>query len=67
MYNGVSHVGYDRGKKRWIARLQIEGKVYRKYFENEIDAAKWYDEQCRKYDRLSKLNFPTPQERKEMR
>lgn len=57
-YNGVQIADYDQGKKPWIGRIQIKHKIIRKYFETEIEAAKWYDEQCIRLGRFSKLNFP---------
>lgn len=57
-YNGVQIADYDRGEKPWIGRIQVNHRIIRKYFKTEVEAAEWYDEQCKKIGRLSKLNFP---------
>ena len=56
-YKGVSR--HTRGKK-WTAVIQLNNKThYLGYFENEIDAAKAYDEKASQlHGQFACLNFP---------
>lgn len=56
-YKGVSK---RKGRKNWRVRINYQGKRYSLgTFENEIDAAKAYDEAAKKYyGQFAYLNFP---------
>ena len=42
IYKGVT---WHRRDKKWVARVNFEGKVYScGYFDNEVDGAKAYDD-----------------------
>ncbi len=55
-YRGVSR---NKQKNKWNAQIQFEGKwIWLGRFDNEIDAAKAYDEAARKYHgEFARLNF----------
>ena len=55
-YKGVD---WANDMKRWRARIRVNGKrIYIGSFENEIDAAKAYDNAAKKYHReFAVLNF----------
>jgi len=59
---GSKYKGIDRASdmKHWRARIRFKGKrIYLGSFENEIDAAKAYDEAAKKYyGQYAALNFP---------
>jgi len=56
-YKGVD---WAKDMKRWRARIRFKGKrIYLGSFENEIDAAKAYDEAAKKYHgQYAATNFP---------
>ena len=56
-YRGVS---WDKNQKVWKSQLKVKGKyVFYGRFDNEIDAAKAYDQAAKKYHlEFSRLNFP---------
>jgi len=56
-YKGVCRF---KGQRKWVARITFEKKrIYLGDFENEIDAAKAYDEAAKKYHKeFAVLNFP---------
>ena len=53
---------WDSGDKRWIAKIQANGKrVHIGYFTDEIEAAKAYDEKASQlHGEFACLNFPPP-------
>lgn len=58
-YRGVN---FPKGKKRWVARIQVKGQgIHIGYFDTAEVAARAYDAAARKYygDRAF-LNFPDP-------
>jgi hypothetical protein len=56
-YKGVS---YNRRRGKWYARIKIHGEsIFLGCFDNEVDAAKAYDEAARRYHgEFACLNFP---------
>lgn len=43
-------VGWHKNHKKWVARIKVKQKfIFLAYFDNEIDAAKCYDEFAKKY------------------
>ena len=59
-YIGVS---FNKRSKRWVCRIGHDSKsIWLGTFDNEIDAAKAYDEAAKKYHaQFAQLNFPEPQ------
>jgi len=57
-YKGVS---YHAGMRKWCASIRVNGQYkYFGLFQNEIDAAKAYDEAAKKHHKeFAVLNFPT--------
>jgi len=55
-------VHFKKSIKKWIARITYEGKRwYLGEFENEIDAARAYDEAAKEHHgAFARLNFPPP-------
>lgn len=45
-YKGVS---WNTARKCWVAAIRYRGITYAKRFIKETDAAKWYNEQAKKY------------------
>ena len=56
-YKGVF---WDKNRKKWLARIYVNGKLkHIGCFDDEIEAAKAYDEAAKKYHgRFGCLNFP---------
>jgi hypothetical protein len=56
-YRGVS---FSKRKQKWFAAIRADGrKLWLGYFDNELDAAKAYDNAARKYHKeFACLNFP---------
>jgi len=55
-YRGVS---WSKSQKKWHVQIGLKGKhIFVGYFDNEIDAAKAYDNAARKYHKdFAVLNF----------
>jgi hypothetical protein len=58
-YKGV-YCEKRRGREQWRANIRFKGKrIFLGYFDNQIDAAKAYDEAAKKYHgAFANLNFP---------
>ena len=56
-------VSLEKRRGRWDVRIRHEGKqIWIGTFDNEIDAARAYDEAAKKYHgEFARLNFPEPQ------
>src|SRR5574343_15714 len=49
-YKGVNYCKERKGRKKWLARIRINGKdKLLGYYQNELNAALGYDEAARKY------------------
>jgi len=57
-------VHFHKRRNRWVAQITHNRKrIYIGYFDNEIDAAKAYDEAAKKYHKdFARLNFPENRE-----
>ena len=56
VFKGVS---WDKTNKTWVARVQPNGKVYRKTFKTELAAARAYDEMAKQhFGEFARTNFP---------
>ena len=53
-------MGWDSGKRKWHARVHVDGRMYHLgYFESEDDAAMAYDEHAKVvHGEFATLNFP---------
>jgi hypothetical protein len=53
-------VCFHKRRNKWVASICFEGKkIWLGYFDNEIDAARAYDEAAKKYHKdFARLNFP---------
>lgn len=57
--SGYKGVMWNKGKRKWRARIQVEGRrIHLGYFDDPVEAAKAYDEAARKhFGKFAKTNF----------
>lgn len=66
-YKGVSR-GFYRIRWRYTATIKHKGKTFRKLFDDELAAARWYDDHAREiFGEYACLNFPREGERSALR
>jgi len=59
-YSRFRGVSFSKRKGKWFAAIRANGKkIWLGYFENELDAAKVYDNAAREYHKeFAQVNFP---------